>query len=342
MKGYEISVWIDERWCDALKEDSGGWDVEDLVQRYLDHLIRQLPDQVREPIEAEICAEKSESLSSAETDKRFSVFRVKERGGICFMLSEGANRDELYAVRSVQNFMQKLGPSWFADVLCPDKAISQEQYERFTAEFLRGSKRVTGVFDVDVDNECFSTLKVKSGWQSYRMNDIRAAVSLAMENGFGDRNGCMEIYSGQLDGKELREGARDIFIRGDRPFQPDNLHFSDEVEQMNHLLNFYVDADFDVDGIFGTHVDTDENDDWLNVYANYDMERGEVCDTLEICLVRGGSIDLDCQYRLTPEECAALLPKMDGYCKDRMGLSLEEIRAQYLAEQEPPQMQPTM
>mgnify|MGYP000755189921 FL=1 len=30
-------------------------------------------------------------------------------------------------------------------------------------------------------------------------------------------------------------------------------------------------ADFDVDAAFGTFVCTDENDDWLNIYANYDI-----------------------------------------------------------------------
>ena len=37
-------------------------------------------------------------------------------------------------------------------------------------------------------------------------------------------------------------------------------------------LNFYVQAEFDVDTVFGTHVLTDENDDWLNIYANYDTQ----------------------------------------------------------------------
>lgn len=37
-------------------------------------------------------------------------------------------------------------------------------------------------------------------------------------------------------------------------------------------LNFYIQADFDVDSAFGTFVYTDQNDDWLNIYANYDVE----------------------------------------------------------------------
>ena len=52
-------------------------------------------------------------------------------------------------------------------------------------------------------------------------------------------------------------------------------------------LNFYVDADFDVDAAFGTFVLTDKNDDWLNIYANYDIAEDRPCDTLELTLCKG-------------------------------------------------------
>ena len=45
--------------------------------------------------------------------------------------------------------------------------------------------------------------------------------------------------------------------------------FGDEIIEHDEKLNFYVQAEFDVDAVFGTHVLTDENDDWLNIYANY-------------------------------------------------------------------------
>lgn len=60
-------------------------------------------------------------------------------------------------------------------------------------------------------------------------------------------------------------------------------------------------------------------------------------------LIRGDGSELACEYRLTPEEQEALRPKMDSYCMEQMGHSLEAAREQYLAEeqspdgQEPPQ-----
>lgn len=116
------------------------------------------------------------------------------------------------------------------------------------------------------------------------------------------------------------------------------VHVSCPSAYVNHWFSY-----FNPDQIFGLDVETEENADCLNLYANYDMERGRVCDTLEVYLVRGDGSELACEYRLTPEEQEALRPKMDSYCMEQMGHSLEAAREQYLAEeqspdgQEPPQ-----
>ena len=41
-----------------------------------------------------------------------------------------------------------------------------------------------------------------------------------------------------------------------------------------------------MDEVFGTHVVTDDNSDWLNVYANYSLADRQVCDTLDLILHR--------------------------------------------------------
>ena len=67
-----------------------------------------------------------------------------------------------------------------------------------------------------------------------------------------------------------------------------NFSFSDEIMmEEDGMLNFYVDADFDVDAAFGTFVLTDKNDDWLNIYANYDIAEDRPCDTLELTFSKG-------------------------------------------------------
>ena len=103
-----------------------------------------------------------------------------------------------------------------------------------------------------------------------------------------------------------------------------------------------MEANFDVDTVFGTHVCTGENDDTLNVYANYDMAAGQVCDELEVDLHWADGHEEAVEYRLNAVEKAALLRKMDAYCQEQTGLTLAEYSAQRMAEDMSPPSQPTM
>lgn len=98
-------------------------------------------------------------------------------------------------------------------------------------------------------------------------------------------------------------------------------------------LNFYLETSFDVDAVFGTHVCTAENDDTLNVYADYDMATGQVCDELEVDLHRADGREESVEYRLNPIEKAALLRKMEAYCQQQTGQSLKDYSAGLMAEE---------
>ena len=104
--------------------------------------------------------------------------------------------------------------------------------------------------------------------------------------------------------------------------------------QNDNLLEFYMEVVFDADKVFGTHVCTGDKDDYVNVYANYDMDARRVCDTLEVYLVRGDGSEQDYKYRLSDEERALLLSKMEEYCQQRWHQSLEECCAGYAEEQQ--------
>ena len=90
---------------------------------------------------------------------------------------------------------------------------------------------------------------------------------------------------------------------------------------------------FDADKVFGTNVCTTGNDDYLNVYAYYDMENGCVADDLEVYLMRGDGSEQDYKYRLTDDEKALLLPKMEAYCQQHWSQTLAECKADYHNEQ---------
>ena len=83
------------------------------------------------------------------------------------------------------------------------------------------------------------------------------------------------------------------------------ITFQGDMSECGSLLNFYVPVTFDPDAVFGTNVATDANDDYLNVYADFDLDVGEVCDALTVIQVcgdgseeppnRAGALDLTLQ-----------------------------------------------
>ena len=110
---------------------------------------------------------------------------------------------------------------------------------------------------------------------------------------------------------------------------------------MDDKLNFYIDPAFDVDAVFGTFVCTDENDDYVNVYADYYMETGQVSDELSVILWHDDS-QSELSYTLNRAEKEVLFRKMDEYCLTQTGMTLKDYSAQRLAEQQSPLTEPTM
>lgn len=131
-------------------------------------------------------------------------------------------------------------------------------------------------------------------------------------------------YLLEQHGQELTSDAR---------LTAKNLSFSDEIMEMEGRLNFYINTNFNVDEVFGTNVQTTENDDWLNVYANFDMESRQVCDALDIELHRGDSCEETLSYHLNAAEKAMLYAKMDAYCREQNGITLSEYCDALLQEQ---------
>ena len=95
-----------------------------------------------------------------------------------------------------------------------------------------------------------------------------------------------------------------------------------------------------MDAAFGTFVCTDENDDWLNVYANYDIERDTVCDTLELNLCKADGTEESRHYSLNAAEKEVLLRKMEEFCQQQTGMSLHDYGQQLY--EEPEQQGPEM
>ena len=102
--------------------------------------------------------------------------------------------------------------------------------------------------------------------------------------------------------------------------------FAEDLSECGGLLQFYMPVTFDPDAVFGTHVATAENDDWLNVYAAYDLNASRPCSALDVILVCGDGNEFAFRYPLAKQEQAALLEKMDAYCLEQTGMALADFR----------------
>lgn len=133
----------------------------------------------------------------------------------------------------------------------------------------------------------------------------------------------------------MEQATGPFLTAGSRKLTDSDITFSDEIMETDGGLNFYMDTFFNVDEVFGTHVETVENNDWINVYANYDIGQGQVCDTLDIVLNRGDGSCQELVYQLDDQEREILLKKMQDYCIHQEGLTMEDYGLRLQEEPEP-------
>ena len=138
-------------------------------------------------------------------------------------------------------------------------------------------------------------------------------------------------YYAQLD---LERGESPPELKGGTERLPvDAVSFTDEITECDGKLNFYIPTYFDPDAVFGTHVCTDANDDWVDVYAGFDWKTGRMDSALTVRLCCTDGHEFEFSYRLSPTEQVQLWEKMDAYCRQQNGQSLEEARAALLQTQ---------
>ena len=160
----------------------------------------------------------------------------------------------------------------------------------------------------------------------------RTLLRKQMEANCLDRTGkTLNDYYAHLD---LGRGGSPPELKGGTKRLPVGaVSFTDEITVCDEKLNFYISINFDPDAVFGTNVASALNDDWLNVYANFDWKTGRMDSALAVYLVCTDGHEFEFSYPLTPAEQVQLWDKMDAYCRQQNGQRLEEMRGTLLREQ---------
>ena len=334
MKSREICVWLDERWYDALSRHLKDETVEDKLGDYLDQLINELvPEQEYSRISQELWQEDQQARQDLEAARKFAIFHIRESGQDCRLQVERP-LEFLDAARLLRSYLRgERGASSFEQMLHQAEEITPEAFEDKVLVRMENTGKVTGAFELDFDKREFSAVNVMDGWQTFAMGDVSKAVYQADRKAHLDSDQRWARFLDALDGRQITSAGH---------LSAREVRMAEEISEVDGLLNFYLETSFDVDAVFGTQVCTAENDDGLNVYANYDMASGQVCDELEIALHRGDGSETALSYHLNAAEKEVLLRKMEDYCQEQTGMGLVEYSTQVMAEAPEPPTGPAM
>ena len=254
-------------------------------------------------------------------------FHITEDCAEVYLQNE-SGMEFLQLARRLHDYLQqgqRLPARSFFEATDGCKEISRETFDALTKRRMENTGEVSGVFELDFDARTFSALNIMDGWKVYAMQNVADAAEVAYQEAEISEDDRWCIFLDRLDGQELTTPSR-LTAR--------NFWFEDSIDVMDDgKLNFLLIPDFNVDEAFGTSVETDENDHALNIYANYDMVKKEVCDDLEITLYGDDIEDEEIPYCLNAAEKEVLRTTMENYCMTYEGKTLSEICEEYLREQ---------
>ena len=329
----EIVLWLDRRWKKAIEKHLKGETLQEHLETVLDELCNQLPQREYERISREIYAEDAANREAEEAARTYAAYHVVENGQEWYYKTTPG--EELLAVgKKLRGYVTKgsgVAPDKFIGMFFDGQPITAKEFDALTALRMENTGKVRGVFDVNFDKREFYAVHIIDGWQTWAMRDVSVAVYHATRSQFASGDDKWRKLLDHLNGKEITSAGH---------LSARNFSFGEEIIESDGKLNFYLQADFDVDAAFGTFVCTDQNDDWLNIYANYDIEKDRLCDTLELNLCKGDGTEENWSYHLNAAEQEVLARKMEDYCQQQTGMSLHEY-AQQLRESgsQTPEMQ---
>ena len=329
----EIVLWLDRRWKNAIEKHLKGETLQEHLETVLDELCNRLPEREYERISREIYAEDAANREAEEAARTYAAYHVTECGQEWYFKTSPG--EELLAVgKKLRGYVTKgngVAPDKFIGMFFGGQPITAKEFDALTAPRMENTGKVRGVFDVNFDKREFSAVHIIDGWQTWAMRDVSVAVYRAAQKQLVSGDVMLQKLLECLNGKEITSAGH---------LSARNFSFGEEIIESDGKLNFYLQADFDVDAAFGTFVCTDQNDDWLNIYANYDIEKDRLCDTLELNLCKGDGTEENWSYHLNAAEQEVLARKMEDYCQQQTGMSLHEY-AQQLRESgsQTPEMQ---
>ena len=181
MNSRDITLWLDERWYDALSYQlqRRGTTIEDELNDCLDAMIDQLPERVRERISREIW-EEEQRRQVEEAARRCSALRVTQDGRTDHLLAEGnAAMDAYHTALRLRDYLLRESSSTerFVQTIPAAMAITPDEFRECVDGLRQGPGRMKAVLDIDLDQGRFSALDAVGCQDVYAIRDVCVAAS---------------------------------------------------------------------------------------------------------------------------------------------------------------------
>ena len=186
-----LTLHLDMRWYEALKEQLDGVSVEDEMNRLLGDRLKALPEQTVREIEQEI---REEELRRTDIPVSQNVFHMTDFPEELYFRADGAE-DFL----TVADALRRCGRGNFEKCFPDRMEIGEDEFRSCAAARMTGEGNCF-VYEIDWDRGTFGSVEAVRGMVTCRMEDVCAAAAFAMRCeyvGWSGRRGKFLDYLSQ-------------------------------------------------------------------------------------------------------------------------------------------------
>ena len=213
MGDTSIELRMNRHEYDALERiltDCGTNTVAVMQARLIELFSQTVPDQERVDINNQIESERLAAEQREAELRRFSVFRITEKGTtVCLECNHALNF--MQAAYQVRRYLrQEMDPptSAFAEYFLRNGTlISEEKFSALVGERIEGSHNITGLCDINLDSGMFHTAHHLNGWASFHLKDVTTAAYHAYRKSYCSNDNMWRIFLDYLNSRQITEAS---------------------------------------------------------------------------------------------------------------------------------------
>ena len=173
MRGREITLWLDERWYDALSKHLKGKRWRSIWRMSLMKCATSFLQREYERISHELWAEQQAEKEAREAARRFAVFMSRRTAApIIFWPRKILSCSRPPAVCAATSASRPTKrPTALSKRCCAPSGSPRRSSTLYVSERLDNTGRVVGAYDIDLDSGDMEAVSIMDGWKRFRIRD---------------------------------------------------------------------------------------------------------------------------------------------------------------------------